>query len=55
MYFTIGVILYAMGYLWHRNSIHYNDWRDVLQLGFMVVGAALTSYSILSLTWIYLP
>jgi multisubunit Na+/H+ antiporter MnhB subunit len=55
MIFTIGTILFLIGYIWYRGVEYSKDWRDTVQFILMVVGASLVSFSLLTLAWRYLP
>lgn len=55
MIFTIGLILFAIGYIWYRGTEYSKDWRDTTQFSLMVIGSSLVSFSLLTLAWKYLP
>lgn len=55
MIFTIGAILFLIGYVWYRGVEYTKDWRDTVQFVLMVIGALLVTISLLSLAWRYLP
>ena len=55
MIFTIGAVLFLIGYLWYRQAEYYADWRDAVQFCMLVFGIGLMSTSLLILAWKYLP
>jgi hypothetical protein len=55
MIFTIGAVLFLIGYLWYRESVAYKDWRDSVQFLMIVIGLGCMATSILILAWYYLP
>lgn len=55
MIFTIGTILFLIGYLWYRQTEYSKDWRDAAQFIMIVVGLGLVTTSLLILAWRYLP
>lgn len=55
MIFTIGAILFLLGYVWYAGSEYTKDWRDTLQFIMMVIGASLVTISLSILTLRYLP
>ena len=55
MIFSIGAILFLIGYVWYRQSEYSKDWRDAVQFGLIAFGSLLMAISLLILTWRYLP
>lgn len=55
MIFTVGAVLFLLGYLWYRQAEFYEDWRDAAQFLMLVFGIGLMSISLLILAWQYLP
>jgi multisubunit Na+/H+ antiporter MnhB subunit len=55
MIFSIGFVLFAIGYTWYQGSPNYGDWRDTVQFILQVVGAILLCISLLTLAVKYLP
>jgi hypothetical protein len=55
MIFSIGFVLFAIGYLWYQGSPNYGDWRDTAQFGLQAVGSILLCFSLLTLAVKYLP
>jgi multisubunit Na+/H+ antiporter MnhB subunit len=55
MIFTIGAILFLLGYVWYAGTEYTKDWRDTVQFGLMVVGAILLTISLSILSLRYLP
>jgi multisubunit Na+/H+ antiporter MnhB subunit len=55
MIFTVGAVLFLLGYLWYRQAEFYSDWRDAVQFLMIILGLGLMSISLLSIAWIWLP
>lgn len=55
MIFTIGTILFLIGYGWYFQTEYTKDWKDGIQFILMVIGSVLVLFSLLSLAWRYLP
>jgi hypothetical protein len=55
MIFTVGAVLFLLGYLWYRQAEFYSDWRDAAQFLMILLGLGLMSFSLLSIAWVWLP
>lgn len=55
MIFTIGTILFLIGYLWYRQVEYSKDWKDFAQFALMVIGSGCVLVSLLILAVKYLP
>ena len=55
MIFTIGAVLFVLGYFWYYNSEYSKDWRDFAQFSMMLIGSSMVITSLLILAWKYLP
>ena len=55
MIFSIGAVLFLIGYLWYRESVAYKDWRDTVQFLMIVIGLGCMTVSLLILALQYLP
>jgi hypothetical protein len=55
MIFSIGAVLFLLGYFWYTQTEYAKDWRDVAVFFMIICGLALMSTSLLILAWKYLP
>lgn len=55
MIFTIGSILFIIGYVWYRSTEYSRDWKDKAQFILISSGLTLVTLSLLILAWKYLP